>query len=772
MAISFISHSSKNKPLARDLFNRLGANNAVLDEITFDAGSKTIDEILNNLDRTDLFVLIISNDALESDWVKLEISESKSRIDLKKIKRILPINIDKNIKHSDSRIPSWIKDNYDLKPISNINIIVNKIKRQVQELVLEQNPKLKERQNIFVGRNHVIEEFENKFINIENIKPTSIIVSGMEGVGRRTFLKKALEKDNVITKHYEPAYIHLDATDTLDDLIIKLDEGYKSIKLDFIKELLDYTYEQKIKHVEGAILEYLNNNEIIFFVDNGCIIPRHGEFVDWFVDLSNSRAFYNRITFCIISKYRPARLEMQRRLSHFSILQYLSPFSDSDKEKLFTKVMNQMQISFDSAKLVQVLSYLNGYPEQIFYTAELIKENGIDNVLKMKNYIIDYYDNRIVNMYKDSIENPLRKEILVMLSQLGTISYDYLQSIFPGEEKLDDALDHLYTVGAYELVGMGKEFIKINYPLADYIIRNKISVSKDVNQKILNKVSDIISEKEDAVTSYSDLLTTLKQGIINGKKIPDDLLLPSLVLKSIEMLYYKQDYDYIISLGNTILENTRNIEEQIVREIKYFLCLAYARKKDNRFLDEVSYFDYPEKDFLLGLYFRIKNQFSKAKEHLSRAVKEMPEKIQARSELVLTLISLNELPQAEILAKENYSKSKNNPFYIQSYYKCLILKQHKGSSDIEMLGELLSKISDNPHPRAQSMKLVMDAQYDFYINRNVIPAIEKLTKAIESSQHVANAINSLIQIYRKQENFAAIESLKSKYPNHVNIAED
>ncbi|MEJ0106547.1 MAG: toll/interleukin-1 receptor domain-containing protein [Bacteroidota bacterium] len=105
MAIAFISHSSKNKPIAEDLFKKLGANNCVVDKYTFEAGAKTISQIFENLDKTDLFVLILSNAALDSDWVKYEVNQSKDRLDLNQIKRFLPLNIDKNVTHSDPRIP-------------------------------------------------------------------------------------------------------------------------------------------------------------------------------------------------------------------------------------------------------------------------------------------------------------------------------------------------------------------------------------------------------------------------------------------------------------------------------------------------------------------------------------------------------------------------------------------------------------------------------------------------------------------------------------------
>ena len=227
-------------------------------------------------------------------------------------------------------------------------------------------------------------------------------------------------------------------------------------------------------------------------------------------------------------------------------------------------------------KLTKVLAFMNGFPEQLFYTADLIQDNGIDQVLKMENYITDYYDNKIFNQFRNILQNPKYKDILVVISQFGTISSEYLIDIFFDNEEFDSTLEVLYTLGAYELVGSGKEFLKINYALADYISRNTIAVSPAINSRIRYKIDTIVNDTSD-IPTYSDTLNTLKQGLIKGIKIPDHLLLPSLVLKSISALYDNKEFKSVISLANRVIENTGYIDMQIKREIHYFLCLSYAR---------------------------------------------------------------------------------------------------------------------------------------------------------------------------------------------------
>ena len=75
----FISHSSKDKeyfvrPLVNHLKKSLGEDRLVYDELTFEAGAKSIEEIRRSMEKTDLFVLLLSTNSLSSKWVKQEIT--------------------------------------------------------------------------------------------------------------------------------------------------------------------------------------------------------------------------------------------------------------------------------------------------------------------------------------------------------------------------------------------------------------------------------------------------------------------------------------------------------------------------------------------------------------------------------------------------------------------------------------------------------------------------------------------------------------------------
>lgn len=70
MAKAFLSHSSSDKNLVRKIASLLGIQRCVLDENSFEPGARTLDEIFRELDESDVFVLFISDKALNSEWVQ------------------------------------------------------------------------------------------------------------------------------------------------------------------------------------------------------------------------------------------------------------------------------------------------------------------------------------------------------------------------------------------------------------------------------------------------------------------------------------------------------------------------------------------------------------------------------------------------------------------------------------------------------------------------------------------------------------------------------
>jgi hypothetical protein len=104
------------------------------------------------------------------------------------------LNIDSSLQHNDSRIPEWLTQEYNLRPIIDVVLIYKKINFKIARYINISSSFIAKKEEIFIGRNDVMNEFERKYYNIELTKPSVILATGFEGVGRRKFLNNALDK--------------------------------------------------------------------------------------------------------------------------------------------------------------------------------------------------------------------------------------------------------------------------------------------------------------------------------------------------------------------------------------------------------------------------------------------------------------------------------------------------------------------------------------------------------------------------------------------------
>lgn len=239
----FISHAGKDKDsyvsiLYRNLKNSMvGEDNIIYDSESFGEGEFISSEINAYLEQTGLFVFLISNNSLESEWVKKEVEYAHEKLSNNPI-QILPIIIDDRIKYDDPRIPTWLKE-YNLQVVKKPTKAEAIIVQRYGAVVWFNNPNIKLRENVFVGRNEEIELFEDRFSAYELAKIVFFITSGLDGIGRKSFTKAALKKVDRIKSTYQFPKVVLDR--------------YQSIE-DFISELIDFEYiDEKYKVNLGTI---------------------------------------------------------------------------------------------------------------------------------------------------------------------------------------------------------------------------------------------------------------------------------------------------------------------------------------------------------------------------------------------------------------------------------------------------------------------------------------------------------------------------------------
>lgn len=769
MAKAFLSHSSKDKDLVRKVALQLGNKNCVLDEISFDPGRKTLEQIFSELDSSDIFVLFISNESLESTWVKKEINRAKENFNNDYLERIIPIIIDENIRYSDTRIPKWIAKPYNLKFIENEVIILKKIQQALKEINFKKTKFNQEIEKNFVGRNAEMEKFENEINNIDNWTPTYIIAYNyFEGIGRRTFLKNALRKYELTNYLDTPTTITIDSKESIENFIYKLNTISK------IPEILDYDFsvlsiESKIEIAVKLLKQFLDYKELVFVIDEGGIVLPNNSIVDWFKSLVNNELFDNNLILCLISKFRPNEAQLRREKK--SLVYRIPELSKPESKNLFLRLLKIYQLeNLRREDKEFFIEHLNGIPSQIIYAVNLIEINPLE-AKKNINEIVEYSDrfsSTILNHLKGT---PNAYQLAIFLSTNEIFSVDLINKVFGENDDTSAALQKLFDLSLFNFVFGGYEYVKLNPTLSDFINRSKIRTDNAYNDKLNLITKKLLKEDLDKIIidDYSEFMITLQAMLENEIKIPKKYFIPSLIIKNVIKEYDKGNYEYVIKICLELLENS-NYDQQIIWETNYRLTLAYARTRNDNFFDYISFFKNETNNldyyFLLGFYHRHKRNKPKALEYYHKALEYYREHSRTKREIVNLYLSLGQYEDALELAKENYEKRKTNIYHIHSYFISVIRRKRQFSnSEITTLQTLMNAVESNPDIKSDDILRCMKGEYAYYVESNLKLANDILLEAIQLNDNKNYPKKSLSEIYRKEGLNEALDELSNSNDN-------
>jgi len=252
-------------------------------------------------------------------------------------------------------------------------------------------------------------------------------------------------------------------------------------------------------------------------------------------------------------------------------------------------------------------------------------------------------------------------------------------------------------------------------------------------------------------------------------------LIPSLYLKSMTELYNNRKNKEVINFAYKALEKEEFTDPRIAFEIRYLLCSALAKLRDNRFKDEVQKISGPNYYFLYGFYYRQIGRFDKALEMLDKSMERRNNFSKAKREKVQVYIGMQEFQSAKELAKENYYNYMDNPYHIQAYFSCLI-KSEKSKENREILNQLIDGLKKINTDVAKEMTLRCRAQVEAFYDGNEEEALSLIGQAIEmnSNIHYARIVKfdicerfDMLDEMRQIINFFEQPEYKNKYHNNI-----
>ena len=730
----FLSHSSSDKKGYVSVLADKFGDRAIYDAYTFEAGMKTVEEIIKNLERTDLFVLLISDRALESEWVKQEIINSKKLLDVGRIKQFLPIIIDQSISYRDPRIPDWVRDNYNLRVIPKPNAAYRVINSAFSRLSIENNPKSLRSKRLFVGRNDQLKELEGRLDDYEKPLPCAIVASGLREIGRKKFLVQALKKANRIDEHHSPITLTLHYEDGIDGFLSKLiDVGFSS-EFDTSIDLGSIDEITKIDIIAKLFVELGKQNEILLLEDWRCIVQFGGVYADWFLKAIDKLP-ENKIYVCIASGSSPQSSKYRSidRIFHIKIPE----LDGNERIGLLVRYLRDVEdiAEIETSSLHIFKNILNGYPEQATFAGELIKNEGINGAIERSSEIVDYARLKASVYIEKYRDDEIKFEFLTLLSWFEFISVDLIDKLSKEMNiKLLDIVNEFIEAGICNSIGSLGEYVRLNDVIRDYIARGSISIPERFSRSVTLLSKEVLdSESAETDFDYSEKAIAIRVALLEGRAVPEKMIIPAHFLTAISQNYKNKRYKNVIDLSERILQK-ENYEDYIRNQVMHFYCMALARRRDHRFLQEVHKIKGKEHDYVLGFYYRISGRYDDAIPRFLSATKEKRWEENSKRELVLIYNITEDYDAAFNLAKESYNAYPSNPISVLAYFEVLLNKYKNGSGGeknlIDEMKLALLSISRISSEKGKEVESGMKARYEYYIRNDEGHALDIVNDAV------------------------------------------
>lgn len=756
MVKAFLSYSSKQKGFVEIVARLLTKASVEFDMMTFEAGGKNLEEIYKALDRSGVFVLFVSNESLDSAWVRREILYGEKLFESRKLKQFLPIIIDKNVAYDDKRIPEWMRD-YNLKYVSKQTYCDRLIRTSIITATWELSPLVKQRDLMFVGRTAQIQEFERRYLDHSSPRMVCCIVSGLQSIGRRKFLQHVNVKSNVINENYFPHVISLNMRQSVEDLASGLfGLGYSQLSVDQLKNLSVRPVQEKVVLTSQLIHEMADCNDVLLIEDNNCIVDRTGRIVSWFKDLMATIGDIKKLVICIVSTSRVFYKEMQDEPSLYAL--EMPELEPDERNNLFEQLLRIEKIELSTEEFDTISAVFTGFPLQVIQTVQMLKQQRVGYVMSNLSEVVNFSKNQIETVIRNNQSSDLIRQLLIFLSRQDAVSISTICDIFKDNPaKIQKCIEQLSTCFLVEFVGGAGDYVRLNDIAKDHVQR----LGETLNSKYSKSLQDHAIKAIESYTELierdtSDYVLSIKELLKSGKTIPQEILIPSQYVNAMREVYNNEKrYKQVITLADRILVNEKFLDPQIVHEIRYWLCLALSRKRNKRLLSEVQKVDGADHHFLLGFYYRMCGRNQDAIKSLKKAIEERPSFYSASRELVQAYLNVEQYKEAYEIAESTYERKPDNAYHIQSYIRCII--HVDGAKSDEQINRLLKELKECQQDKAAEMYQTSMAQYYSNVKNDVHLALDMADTAIQAYPRNMYPYLTRLEIAYKSRNTKYIE---------------
>lgn len=613
---AFLSHSSKNKILVRGVYSNLGPSLAEFDEETFQAGDFNLSVIEASLSRTELFVLFATKESIESGYVEFEVMMAQEYLAQKKIKKIITFCLD------------------DVRPESLTGILPNiaavrkvtspgAIARTIRSILVDMSLENGDISRPFVGREEEKYKISTRLSDAENSTPAALMLSGVDGVGRRTLAKKVFEDIYPYLPRIHPSINVISgsgAPEIYRELLSLTSILSKSALFEELKYFDGLSDQEKFRKILEKIEEICNQDQILFVIDDGGTLLDDGSLNDVlsYCVRNLSQKSLSHPPLCLITFRTPPG---KAREKSGVLYHRVDPLASNDIRMLVSLHFKRKKIKIDGNQIDKIVDLIDGHPYNLEYVLDLLDSTSVESILDDPSDMIAFKmrqgDEFLSRMKLSAAES----SVLSALRVLGTTPIQILSEVL-SENPLDLG-GIVKSLEERHCIERSGGVVSINRPLRLAIERSpQLRLTKVQIAQIREKAVEVFKEFHDGDDIPISLISTAARAAALSNDEDANLRLfisPANAVLVARQLYDAKSYGECETMCERALGQVRLITPEAALEARRLRCLSLIRLgRDDDFQDEVLKIDTQTKrgaalePFLRGFRQRIRGYPSEA----------------------------------------------------------------------------------------------------------------------------------------------------------------
>lgn len=374
---AFLSHSSKDKEFVEAVAKELGRQFCTFDKYDFKNGVDFLTSITSGINNSDIFVLFVSREALKSFFVDFEIQCAEIEIFKDNIKKCLVFILDSDISFGD--LPQWLHKVKASRAIS-AKPVAREIRDCLDDLIRKKSAPY------FIGRHKDMEVVQGIIHPYDGSTPPSIVmVYGLPGIGKRSFVRKVSENQLNLKKAY---VFYVEPGDSIVELAIKVADAVEPYNtMDGLKAIMtQIRAAEKVQLLDRTLANInrlISNGEIPILFDRGGLLTDDGEFEGPVRELIEFLGQHRDVRLFLVSTRKPVSAQGLKSVR-------LEQLNETDSKGLISSLASNDSLQLSGVQITELCEYVKGFPLAAYFSIKMAKEYGIDLVLLDKKRLVDF----------------------------------------------------------------------------------------------------------------------------------------------------------------------------------------------------------------------------------------------------------------------------------------------------------------------------------------------------------------------------------------------